>query len=267
MRDIKLIISDIDGTLFTSKEKISPRTANAINKAREKGILFGVATGRHLDGLEKLAVDTGMDKLCDIYVGCHGAHIIDKSCNLDKHEEMLSGKDSLEIFNHFKDLDVNIIVGLDKKVYGYKSDADTEYITKVTGYPEIPLIPEEVFKSAQAQILITCVPSYMDKVIQHSKKLINKNYRGFCTWETCFEYVPASVSKSKGIKEIANIHGFELENVLAFGDADNDLEMLRDCGIGVCMENGLDSAKAISDYITSSNDNDGIAKFIEENIL
>jgi len=73
--------------------------------------------------------------------------------------------------------------------------------------------------------------------------------------------------KRNAIKEIANHFGVTLAETAAFGDDYNDIEMLQDCGIGVAVANAIDETKAAADLICDTNENDGVAKWIEENIL
>jgi Cof subfamily protein (haloacid dehalogenase superfamily) len=68
--------------------------------------------------------------------------------------------------------------------------------------------------------------------------------------------------KGNAIRQLAEHLGLDMSQVLAFGDGSNDITMLKEAGIGVCMENGLDSVKAVADYITDSCDEDGVAKAI-----
>ena len=73
--------------------------------------------------------------------------------------------------------------------------------------------------------------------------------------------------KRNPIRDIAYYFGLSLDEVAAFGDDYNDIEMLRDCGIGIAVANAIDEVKAAADYVCDSNDNDGVAKWLEENVL
>ena len=75
------------------------------------------------------------------------------------------------------------------------------------------------------------------------------------------------VSKTRGLVRVAELNNMELQNICVFGDADNDTCMVADAGVGVAMENGSDATRAAADYVTASNDEDGIAIFIEEHLL
>ena len=73
--------------------------------------------------------------------------------------------------------------------------------------------------------------------------------------------------KRNAVIETAEYFNVSLSDIVAFGDDYNDIEMLRECGIGVAMENALDAVKAVAKYICDTNDNDGVAKWLEENVL
>ncbi len=76
-----------------------------------------------------------------------------------------------------------------------------------------------------------------------------------------------NATKLNGIKHLAARFGIELADVAAFGDDYNDIEMLRGCGVGVAMENALPEVKAVADFVCGVNDDDGMAKWISENVL
>jgi Cof subfamily protein (haloacid dehalogenase superfamily) len=77
----------------------------------------------------------------------------------------------------------------------------------------------------------------------------------------------AGVNKGKGLLELGEILGISREEIMAFGDGDNDIAMLREVGFGVAMENADEEVKAVSDYVTGSNDEDGVAKAIARFVL
>lgn len=74
-------------------------------------------------------------------------------------------------------------------------------------------------------------------------------------------------TKMNAIRKIAELLSVKIENIVAFGDDSNDIEMIRSCGIGVAVENAIDSVKQAADYICCNNDNDGVAKWIKEKIF
>jgi Cof subfamily protein (haloacid dehalogenase superfamily) len=266
MKDIKLIMCDIDGTLLTSNHIVSEGTKEAIAKAREQGMLFGIATGRALDAVTLLTPEWGIDHLVDVYMGYNGAHIIDYSLSINEHSHLIEGKYFKEIMNHYKDLDVTMCIYVGRTLYSSKQDKRSAKLASSNKFTEVPM-DEALFEEPRSKLVIVCEEEYMDTVIEHSKSLQSDQYRCFRSAPTLFEYVHPEVSKSFGINKICAMHGFTIDNVLAFGDAGNDYEMIRDCGIGVCMANGSDDTKSVADYITTSNDEDGIAVFLNTYII
>ena len=75
------------------------------------------------------------------------------------------------------------------------------------------------------------------------------------------------ISKTFGLEQILELHGFTMENLCTFGDADNDYDMTENAGIGVVMANGSEKTKSVADFITDDNNNDGIAKFLKKYII
>jgi len=264
---IKIIMSDIDGTLLTSQGKISPRTYQAIKKVRENGILFGIATGRALEGVLENTKDWGINDICDIYLGYNGAHVLDYSLHVDEHTHLLDGKYMREIIEHFSDLDVTFMIYIGRTLHSSRQDEISSRIAKGNKFIEKPFDMDVLLNEPRNKLVIGCHESVMDLVMERSKTFSSPHYRCFRSGANLFEYVHPDLSKSYGIEKIAKLHGYSIDNVLAFGDADNDTDMLRDCGVGVCMENGSENSKKVSDYITKSNDQDGIAIFIEEHLL
>lgn len=266
-KKIKLIMCDIDGTLLNSNHEVSEATKEAITKVREQGILFGIATGRALDAVTLLTPDWGIDHLVDVYMGYNGAHVIDYPLNVNEHSHQLDGECFKEIVNHYKDLNVNMCVYVERTLYSYKQDERSMRLALNNKFIEKPMDVDTLFDEPRNKLVIICDEEYMDTVIGHSKKLSNPAYRCFRSAPNLFEYVHPEVSKSYGINKVCKLHDFTISNVLAFGDAGNDYEMIRDCGVGVCMANGSDDTKSVADYITDSNDEDGIAKFINTYLL
>lgn len=87
---------------------------------------------------------------------------------------------------------------------------------------------------------------------------------GVQTARNLFEYSDVNVHKANGLREIAALHHFTLDQVMAFGDSDNDVEMLKEVGISVAMGNASESAKQVAKYLTQDNAHDGISNFIKQ---
>ena len=269
MKDIKMILCDLDGTLLNDKKTVTEYTRNVIQKARDKGILFGLATGRSLYAVNRLIINWGIKEQCDVLLGFNGGQIIDESLGVNQLNNPLEGKYFIEIINHFKDLPCSFCIYDKNTLYSYRDDEGSQFLANGNKF-EYRVIEDmnEFFKRDFPKLVIVCDEDKMNLVIERSKTLINPNYHCMRTGPVLFEYMSNKVTKSNGIKTVCDLHGYTMDNVCVFGDAQNDWDMLTKSGLGVCMSNGDDKTKELSDMITEyDNNHDGVARFIEKHLL
>ena len=237
--DIKAIMCDVDGTLLTSDGVVSPRTVEAIKKAKEKGILFGLSTGRDVNSVKMLLKEWGIDSLVDSIVGTGGAEIYDYVLNVDTQSYPLAGELIQEVIDHFQDMNVNFAIPWEGKLFAPKDDRHIQALSIGDKVPYEVVDFNEFLKEPKPKLIIVCDPEYMDP----------------------------RISKTHGLMQVMDMHHIDMKNLCTFGDADNDYDMTMNAGVGVVMANGSEKTKSVADYITDDNNNDGIAKFIEEHIL
>ena len=109
------------------------------------------------------------------------------------------------------------------------------------------------------EILDEIIPGLSDKFIDRTCQVRSQRYY--------YEIMPQGLSKGKSLLEIAEYYDIEQKEIIAFGDELNDETMIKVAGVGVAMANAVDHIKEISDYITLSNDEDGIADYLEKFVL
>lgn len=265
MKQIKIIMADVDGTLLCSDGYVTPKTVAAIQKARSKGILFGLSTGRDTTSCRNLLEKWEIAGLVDVIVGMGGGEIDDLVLGIQKSSYPLDGGLIRQIIRHYEDMDVNFCIPKDGVLLGYREDKYIQMLSEADQLPYKIVDFSELLQLPQGKLIIICSPDYMPRVVEHSKTFSNSSYKCAClkTASVLFEYMDPRVSKTSGLKEVMQMHGWTLENLLAFGDADNDEDMVKNAGIGVAMENGSTKTKSAADYITADNDHGGIALFLE----
>lgn len=266
-KKIKIIMCDLDGTLLTDKGTASERTIKAIKEVRKKGIIFGLATGREVISCENLYKQWGIDGLVDIFVGLNGSYIKDYMLNIEEKNNYLSADIIKDVINHFKDLPVNFAVCENGYLYMPKDDNIAKMISKLDKIPYKVVNYDEYLCEPKNKLHIVCFEKDMDKIIERSKTYFNDKTKCVKTADILFEYMDCEIDKSKGMERVAQLHNITMDNLLSFGDENNDESMLRASGIGVVMKNGSTLAKNAADYETDSNNDDGIAKFIEKYFL
>ncbi|MBR2595433.1 MAG: Cof-type HAD-IIB family hydrolase [Solobacterium sp.] len=250
MTEIKAIFFDVDGTLMSHKQNDVPiSTRRALHELRMRGIKTVVATGRHMIEFSKLPVS---DIQFDGYLTLNGNLMLDASRKvyagtpIDKGEmEVLS-----RIFTA-KRIPF-VMIGENDRYINYINETviKTQRETKGT-VPEVGgYTGENVYQ------ILAFVP-------EHEKQLLDDllDECSITSWnDTGIDIIPKGGGKSAGIQKFLDEQGMDRSEIMAFGDGENDIEMLKFAGIGVAMGNAGDAVKAAADYVTDSVDNCGIEK-------
>lgn len=266
MNQIKAVMCDIDGTLLNSEGIVTQKTLNAIKKLREKGILFGISTGRDVPSVKRLFPKWKINGLVDMIVGSNGGEIYDYASDYYEENYPLPGSLIKQIMEHFQDMDVNFAIHGDGCLYTPKEDDLIKALSEGDQLPYKVIDFDEYLKQDHLKLLITCAPEIMLQVIERSKSFHNDKFQAAClqTTKLLFEFMDPRISKSFGLKKLMEIKGYTMKELCTFGDADNDYDMTLHAGVGVVMANGSEKTKSVADYITEDNDHDGIGVFIEK---
>ena len=267
--DVKAIICDVDGTLLTSEYVCSPATVAAIAEVRERGYLFGLCTGRDAIGTQGQLADWGLEGLVDVIVGSGGAEVLDLQSGAYELSNPLPGDAIKEIMAHYEDMDVSFVIPYRGVLYTPEDHPRMELISKADGLPYEVVDFDEFLAAPKPKVMIFCMPEYMEQVVERSKTFSSERYRSaaLITSARLYEYMDPRISKPAGLERAAELHGFTIGEVLAFGDADNDAAMVSAVGVGVAMGNGSERTRSAADYVTTDNDHDGIAAFLREHII
>lgn len=250
----KLMIFDLDGTLLNSKKVISDRTRNAIIRCKNNGVLIGYITSR-----STRKVSSFLDGLpCDAISYYNGASVYVGNKLLVSND--ISYEDSCNLINTIKAEYPEIEAEICMEPISYKKGAamnlDTKELTPCS-FDELPHLPIQRIRIAPPNELS---PDYF-KSINTSKLNV------FFASDGSVFITDSSAKKEYAMKSIADKLGIELKDTAAFGDDIADLEMLIQAGIGVAMGNSIQLLKNTADYVTDTNDNDGVAVWIENNML
>lgn len=260
----------MDGTLLNSQNQISQRTREAIKKAEKQGIHIVIATGRILKSALHYAKSL---KLKDSLVACNGAIIVDEFENII-YEQAL-GKDKVM---HIIDLakSENIYFHFYDKTSFYSNIRSEEVLKFYNEGSKTMDIDVNIFNTTKEIMEIKDLNVYKFIFIDNNRdKLKNfrhkiekiENIETSSSWENNIEVMKSNVSKGRALENLCKKLNINPKQVIAIGDSENDLSMLKFAGLGVAMDNASDKIKLASDYITSSNDQDGVARVIEKFIL
>ncbi len=270
-RKVKLVIADIDGTLVNSQKEMMPITKRALQKLHDQGVLLGIASGRPCgEHLSARADGWGFDFQFDVIIGMNGGQMWDVIN--DKHYEYYPLKKEYikEIIEFMEPTNINS--------YVYRGDS-----TLVRWYDERmqasslrnmePMIvaknDEEMWEKDNNKLLFRCKnEEETARGIEVASEHPSEHYQFFKTAPIMIEFQDPRVNKGVSLRAFCEYNQIPLDEVVAFGDQENDDFMLRDAGLGVAMLNGGASTKEIADVITDYDlDNDGVGRFIEDHIL
>lgn len=265
----KLIALDMDGTLLNSDKTISERNKNAIKEARKKGVYVVLASGRPIDGLLNFLED--LDLISDDdYVLSYNGCLVQKSKSRDVISSVsINGSDLDYLYKLSKEVGVNIhafskdrglITPKNSKYTQY--EADQNFITvKEVSHDNLDL-DEEIIK-----IMMIDEPDILDNGIKKLPKELEEKYSIAKSAPFFLEFFNKEANKGLGLELLAKHLGIRKEEIITMGDAMNDYPMISYAGLGIAMGNACDEIKEISNYVTDSNDNDGVAKAIEKFVL
>lgn len=279
---IKLIASDMDGTLLNKNHKIDKETVEAIRKAEAKGITFAISTGREYNTVESLLKENNIVCQC---VLMNGAEYRDEEGNI-LEEINIDIKSATKIINILQKEKVSARIFTSKGIYttDTKEEALQEMVYRTLSFhPE--LSKEEAIEIAKIQPYFTELNyiSNLDEFLSddievrkfvafHSDtELINKMKRvigeieGIAVSSSFKDNIEVThVTAQKGIilAKVAEKMGFKREEVLVLGDSFNDYSMFTEFPESVAMANAIPEIKEVAKYITDTNDNFGVAKAI-----
>lgn len=253
---IKMIVTDLDRTLLRTDKSISDYTVSVFKKCREKGILTAIATARSETAAKRYIEWINPD----IVVSNGGAlvRLDNKIIYRSVLSADISDKLTCELL-HNSNVGY-ITVETDSGYYvTYSEPANhPDYNHGIYNDFKIPL-REDTYK-IMVEIFDDNTANY------YANKYKECNIIKF-SGESWYRFANKNANKVIALRQIIEKLNISFSEAAAFGDDFNDIEMLKECGIGVAVDNAIAEAKAAANYICDSNDNDGVARWIERNIL
>lgn len=272
------LVLDIDGTLLSSEKKLTKRTKEALIEAQKQGWLLVLASGRPTNGLVHLAKELEMDRFGGALVAFNGSRVLDAKTHRVLFEQAMSVEEGKAVLEHMKKFDV--IVLIDRDEYMYTNDVFKtierngkrfeviEYESRSNNY----LLCEKKDLAAFVdfplnKILTAATPAYLQAHWKEMAAPFQDRLNSMFTADFYFEFTAKGIDKAQALRKTMEKLGCRPEDMIAFGDAQNDRSMLEMAGVGIAMGNATDELKQVSDVITCSNDEDGIAVYLEEHVL
>lgn len=263
---IKLITIDIDGTLLTSTKRLSKKNKEMILRAKELGCHIALVSGRPYSGILPYVKELGLEDEGHFSISQNGSYIFDNHT-----KEVITG-----VYQYPKDL-----VLLDRALINYKVEISAmddknfytrhknpSLLTRLDSFITRLKLEKKAYTDFDkdktfGRFLILGWPWQIEKLVNTMPKIIEDYFYYVKTAPVLIEVMNKKTNKGYAIKLMSEKLGFKLDEIMAIGNELNDIPMLEMAGFAVAMKNSNDLLKPHADYITSSNNKDGVGRAIE----
>lgn len=266
----KLLVLDVDGTLLNNAREISNRTLAALLKVQQMGVRIVLASGRPTYGLMPLAKTLELGNYggfilsyngCQIIKAQNGEILFERRINPEMlpYLEKKARKNNFAIFTYHDDIIIT-------------DTPENEYIISEAVLNNQKIIKEDEFSTAVDFPPCKCMLVSNDEealivLEDHWRRQLNGTLDVFRSQPYFLEVVPCGIDKANTLGALMEKLNIKREEVIAIGDGVCDVTMLQLAGMGIAMGHSQDSVKVCADYVTASNEEDGVAQAVEKMIL
>ncbi len=262
---IKMVALDLDGTLLTSDKKISPRNEKILKQLHQKGIKVVLCTGRPINAIWKHIEQLGLTNEDDYTITFNGALVIQNVGHQKLFQQGIR-KEDLSLLHeycseHHYPLDV-----LDFEQVWPLADLPDSYYEKMLNagltftHRDFKDLPEGDYSKA----VMSYDADVLDDAVANLTPAMTAKYHAVRSQPKILEFLDKDMDKHVGLSALLKHYNMTFDNLMSFGDAENDLGMLKAAKVGVVMDNGKPEIKAAGTDVTGNNDDDGVAQFLEK---
>lgn len=263
----KMLVLDLDDTLLRDDYSISNRNKELLIKAQKQGVKVVLASGRPTSAMVRYAEELKLDHYDSYMISFNGATVTSMKTNEVLFETSLTKKEIHSLHDFSIENKVHILTYSDK---GVVSETNSKYIDveiKLTGIPHHKV---DSFKSEITTSAVKCIllehPDYL-KEVEIKLKAERTDLSVSRSKPFFLEVMPRGIDKAASIDLLANKLGIKQSEVIAVGNAGNDLTMVQYAGLGIWVDNVTPELRHHADYVVASNNDDGVAEVVERFIL
>ncbi len=260
----ELAAFDLDGTLLSSEHAVSPENARALQALVSNDILVVLISGRMHRSILPISTQIGLENPIISYNGGLVKHAITGEIY---HHTPVRADDAMEIVNECRSQQLHLNFCLNDKLYVAEHNACTELYERRTGVPAIPIGDLRQLDGETPTKLLIIHHAEIERLLSNFKTDYAGKLYVTQTQPEYIEFMNPTVTKGRALTALASQFNISLEKVVGFGDSYNDESLLKTAGYGIAMENAVPPIKACADYITTTNDDDGVARAIWQRIL
>ena len=265
----KMIVLDLDGTLTNDKKKITPKTKTALMRAQSLGIRVVLASGRPTYGITKLADELEIEKHGGFILAFNGGKITDCESGKVVFEQKLDEKLVPTLYHAAMKAGMQILTYQGEGIAA--TEKDNKYVQEEAFINKMPVTLYDDFLNQIDYPINKCLivgdPTPLHELeLELAQQMEGKMniYRSAAFFLEC---VPLGIDKAQSLNRLIGSLGITRDEIIACGDGYNDKSMIEFAGLGVAMANASREVQDSADYITYSNEEDGVAHVVEKFIL
>lgn len=264
-KNISLVITDMDKTLLDNDSNISEKNLSSIRKLKINKIKFAVATGRSRGSLCNFMKKYKLMDEIDYIISMNGVSIYDIKSGEEYDFGYVDEKIINEVYDYYKDYDVSFAVHEGNCLICSKKTIYTDIECEVNGYgvSEVTNFTGAINKK-YAKLMLIGDKCIVDSIHSKLAQINPKNFNFFKSHDYFLEIVKTGVSKGNALVKLCELKNIDISNVMAVGDNLNDLDMIKNSGFGVAVENAHEELKKYANFITKSNNENGFAYACDE---
>ena len=261
-----MITIDLDGTLLRSDGSVSDRTVRTLQAARDKGVVVAIATGRMYQTARPYGERLGLgDSPMLLFAGGLIETLESKKILF---QQVIPRETAQGLADLARQQGWQLQTYIDDVLRAARDDEWIRDYERITNSRAV--ICGDAFYQVQGDCNKLLSRGSHDELVAR-KALIEKAFPGrfnvLFSAPTFLEIMPQGVDKGKGIRRLGELYGVGADEIMALGDSQNDLDMLKAAGVPVAMANAAEEVKAAAAYVTASNDDDGVAAAVEKFVL
>lgn len=265
----EMLVLDLDGTLTNSKKEITPPTKAALMQIQEMGKKVVLASGRPTKGVMPLAEELELGRYGSYVLSFNGGRILNCTGNVEIYNKLLPNSMIQPIYDVVKESGANLITYTDAEIISaFEPNQYTELEARINGM-DIKVVDDFIsfVDFPINKLLITEDPEELAAMEQDIKSRFHKLINVYRSDAFFLEIMPANIDKAYSLQKLLNSMGLTANEMICCGDGHNDITMIESAGLGVAMANAQPAVLDSADYITKSNDEDGILHVIQEFML
>lgn len=263
----RLMAMDLDDTLLTDELTVSDSTKEAMKQAIARGMHLTIATGRMFASAQQVAQQVGLNVPIITYQGSLVRNLLDEQVLYERSVPVAA---AARLYDYCREHGMHLQTYIEDRLYAAE---DNDKLKAYASQSSIPYTISESFETIvttsprQTKLVVIDEPARLDAMKPELERQLGPDVHLTKSKDHYLELLHREGTKGHALRFLAEYYGIPMEETIAIGDAWNDREMIEAAGLGVAMANAVPGLKELADYVTLSNNEDGVKHVLEKFVL